>query len=52
MQRGIVPNLWFDTQAEEAARFYCSTFPDSRITNVTRYTEAGPGEPGSVLTVD
>jgi predicted 3-demethylubiquinone-9 3-methyltransferase (glyoxalase superfamily) len=52
MQRGIVPNLWFDTQAEEAAQFYCSIFPDARITNVTHYTEAGPGEPGTVLTVD
>lgn len=43
--------LWFDTQAEEAATFYVSVFPDSRITAVTRY---GPGMPlpeGSVLTV-
>jgi predicted 3-demethylubiquinone-9 3-methyltransferase (glyoxalase superfamily) len=48
----IVPNLWFDTQAEEAVQYYCSIFPDSRILNVTRYTEAGPGEPGTVLTVD
>jgi len=48
----IVPNLWFDTQSEEAAEFYCSVFPNSKITNVTRYTEAGPGPTGSVLTVD
>ena len=48
----IVPNLWFDSQAEEAAEFYCSVFPNSKITNVTHYTEAGPGAPGSVLTVD
>ena len=31
----ITPFLWFDTQAEEAAKYYCSIFPDSRITNVT-----------------
>jgi predicted 3-demethylubiquinone-9 3-methyltransferase (glyoxalase superfamily) len=48
----ITPNLWFDTQGEEAAEFYCSIFPNSKITNVTRYTEAGPGTPGSVMTVD
>jgi predicted 3-demethylubiquinone-9 3-methyltransferase (glyoxalase superfamily) len=48
----ITPNLWFDTQGEEAAEFYCSIFPNSKITNVTHYTEAGPGTPGSVLTVD
>ncbi len=47
----ITPNLWFDTQAEEAAEFYCSVFPSSKVTDVLRYTEAGPGEPGSVLTV-
>jgi predicted 3-demethylubiquinone-9 3-methyltransferase (glyoxalase superfamily) len=48
----IAPNLWFDTQAEEAARFYVSVFPDSDITAVTHYTEAGPGPAGSVLTID
>lgn len=48
----ITPNLWFDTQAEEAAEFYCSIFPSSGITGVTRYTEAGPGPTGTVLTVD
>jgi predicted 3-demethylubiquinone-9 3-methyltransferase (glyoxalase superfamily) len=47
----ITPNLWFDTQAEEAAELYCSIFPNSKVTDVLRYTEAGPGEPGSVLTV-
>jgi len=31
----IVPHLWFDTEASEAARFYCSVFPDSAITNIT-----------------
>jgi predicted 3-demethylubiquinone-9 3-methyltransferase (glyoxalase superfamily) len=52
MVKGIVPNLWFDTQAQEAADFYVSVFPDSKINAVSHYTEAGPGEPGSVLTVD
>jgi len=47
-----VPCLWFDSQGEEAAQFYCSLFPNSQITNVTRYPEGGPGEPGSVMTVD
>lgn len=47
-----VPNLWFDDQAEEAAQFYVEIFPNSRLTNVLRYTEAGPGPAGSVLTVE
>jgi len=51
MQR-ITPNLWFDTEAEEAASFYCSVFENSRIVNVTRYTEAGPREAGTVMTVE
>jgi predicted 3-demethylubiquinone-9 3-methyltransferase (glyoxalase superfamily) len=48
----IIPNLWFDTQALEAAEFYVSVFPDSEITQVSHYTDAGPGPAGSVLTVD
>lgn len=48
----IVPNLWFDTQAEEAAQFYCSVFPDSRIVGVTRYPEGAPGPTGEVMTVE
>jgi len=44
--------LWFDTQGEEAARFYVSLFPGSRIGRISRYTEAGPGPAGSVLTVE
>lgn len=52
MIRGIVPNLWFDSQAEAAAEFYVSIFPDSKINAITHYTEAGPGEPGTVMTVD
>ena len=48
----IVPSLWFDTQAEEAAKFYVSIFKDSRITSVTRYGSAGPRPAGMVMTVD
>jgi predicted 3-demethylubiquinone-9 3-methyltransferase (glyoxalase superfamily) len=48
----IVPNLWFDTQAEEAAAFYLSVFKNSRILNVARYTEAGPRAAGSVMSVE
>jgi predicted 3-demethylubiquinone-9 3-methyltransferase (glyoxalase superfamily) len=48
----ITPNLWFDTQSEEAAEFYCSVFPNSKIRNVSYYGEAGPREAGMVLTVD
>ncbi len=44
--------LWFDTEGEEAARFYTSTFPNSRITGISHYGEAGPREAGSVMTVD
>lgn len=48
----IITNLWFDTQALEAAEYYCSIFPDSEITRVAHYTDAGPGVPGTVVTVD
>jgi predicted 3-demethylubiquinone-9 3-methyltransferase (glyoxalase superfamily) len=51
----ITPCLWFDDQAEEAARFYVSIFKNSKFGHVTRYGEAGAavaGRPkGSVLTV-
>jgi predicted 3-demethylubiquinone-9 3-methyltransferase (glyoxalase superfamily) len=48
----ITPCLWFDGEAEEAARFYVGIFPGSRITAVTRYPEDLHGMPaGSVLTV-
>ncbi|MFE7676720.1 VOC family protein [Streptomyces albidoflavus] len=47
----ITTNLWFDGQAEEAAAFYTSLFEDARVLGVERFTEAGPGEPGSVVTV-
>jgi predicted 3-demethylubiquinone-9 3-methyltransferase (glyoxalase superfamily) len=52
MQQKIRPNLWFDTQAEEAAAFYTSVFKNSRIVNVTHYTEAGPRDAGMVMTVE
>ncbi|CAM5285861.1 MULTISPECIES: VOC family protein [Streptomyces] len=47
----ITTNLWFDGQAEEAAAFYTSVFEDSRVLGVERFTDAGPGEPGTVVTV-
>ncbi|MEY2404234.1 MAG: hypothetical protein QOD38_1785 [Acidimicrobiaceae bacterium] len=47
----ITPNLWFDTQSEEAAEFYVSVFPNSKITKVSYYGEAGPRPAGTVLTV-
>jgi predicted 3-demethylubiquinone-9 3-methyltransferase (glyoxalase superfamily) len=52
MQQKITPNLWFDTEAEEAAAFYTSVFKNSRIVNVTRYTGAGPRPAGTVMTVE
>jgi len=48
----ITPFLWFDGQAEEAAVFYASIFPRSRIVSIARYGEAGPGPKGSVMTVE
>ena len=48
----ITPNLWMDTEGLEAAEFYCSIFPNSKINFVSHYTEAGPREAGMVLTVD
>jgi predicted 3-demethylubiquinone-9 3-methyltransferase (glyoxalase superfamily) len=52
MQQKIIPNLWFDTEAEEAAAFYTSVFKNSRVLNVTHYTEAGPRPAGMVMTVE
>ncbi|WP_435880394.1 VOC family protein [Streptomyces nondiastaticus] len=48
----IKPFLWFDGRAEEAASHYVSVFDDSRVVAVQRYGEAGPGAPGSVMTVE
>jgi predicted 3-demethylubiquinone-9 3-methyltransferase (glyoxalase superfamily) len=52
MPKPIVPNLWFDTEAEEAASFYVALFPNSRIVNVAHYTDAGPRAAGTVMTVE
>jgi predicted 3-demethylubiquinone-9 3-methyltransferase (glyoxalase superfamily) len=52
MPQRIAPNLWFDTQAEEAAEFYTSVFPNSRIVSVARYPEGAPREAGMVMTVE
>jgi predicted 3-demethylubiquinone-9 3-methyltransferase (glyoxalase superfamily) len=51
-QQRIIPNLWFDTQGEEAANFYCSIFPNSRIVSIARYPEGSPGPAGEVMTVE
>jgi predicted 3-demethylubiquinone-9 3-methyltransferase (glyoxalase superfamily) len=48
---GITPCLWFDTEGEEAARFYTSVFPNSKILDVARYGSAGPRPEGTVMTV-
>ena len=48
----ITPCLWFDTEAEEAAAFYTSVFPNSRIVHVSRYGSAGPRPEGLVMEVE
>jgi len=48
----ITTFLWFNDEAEEAAKFYVSIFPGSKINGIARYSEVGPGRPGSVMTVD
>ena len=50
--RPITPMLWFNDQAEEAANFYVSIFPDSKVRRVARYPADLPGKEGSVMTVD
>ncbi len=52
MPQKIVPNLWFDTEAEDAASFYTTVFKNSRIVNTTHYTDAGPRPAGMVMTVE
>src|ERR1051325_6158205 len=50
----VTPCLWFDTQAEEAAKFYCSIFKNSKITEISRYPEAGQhahGKPAGTVMV-
>jgi predicted 3-demethylubiquinone-9 3-methyltransferase (glyoxalase superfamily) len=50
--RKMTPFLWFDNQAEEAARFYTSIFKNSKVGHVTRYGEGAPGTPGAVMYVE
>jgi predicted 3-demethylubiquinone-9 3-methyltransferase (glyoxalase superfamily) len=52
MKGKLTPNLWFDTEAEDAADFYVSVFENSRIVGKTHYTESGPRETGMVMTVE
>jgi predicted 3-demethylubiquinone-9 3-methyltransferase (glyoxalase superfamily) len=52
MEHKIVPNLWFDTEAEQAAEFYCSVFPNSRILSSSRYPDAVPDKAGTVMVVE
>ncbi len=56
MKPGITPNIWFDKEAEEAANFYVSVFPNSKMGEIARYPETGQettgGKPGSVMTVE
>ena len=47
----ITPFLWFDAQAEEAVQFYLSVFKDGKIHSTARYSEDGPGDAGSVMTI-
>jgi predicted 3-demethylubiquinone-9 3-methyltransferase (glyoxalase superfamily) len=46
----ITPFLWFDNNAEEAIKFYTSIFKNSKVGNISRYGDAGPGPKGSVMT--
>ena len=48
----ITPNLWFDFNGEDAAAFYCSVFPNSRILRTAHYLKDGPGPEGAVMTVE
>jgi predicted 3-demethylubiquinone-9 3-methyltransferase (glyoxalase superfamily) len=52
MEHRIIPNLWFDTEAEDAAEFYCSVFKNARIVSIARYMESGPRETGMVMSVE
>lgn len=51
LKQKISPFLWFDHQAEQAANFYVSIFPNSKILETSRYPEGGIGPKGSVMTV-
>lgn len=49
---GLTTCLWFDTEGEAAVRFYTSIFKDSKVGRISRYTDAGPGGAGAVMTVE
>jgi predicted 3-demethylubiquinone-9 3-methyltransferase (glyoxalase superfamily) len=49
---GITPCLWFDHDLGEAVDFYTSVFPDAEVLHVTRYGDAGPDEPGSMMAAE
>ena len=51
-QQKIVPNLWFDSEAEEAAAYYIDVFGSGQVLSVARYPEGAPGPTGSVMTVE
>jgi predicted 3-demethylubiquinone-9 3-methyltransferase (glyoxalase superfamily) len=51
IKQKIMPFLWFNNQAEEAAKFYMSIFPRSKIAEIMRYGDAGPGPKGDVMAV-
>ena len=51
-QQKITTFLWFDNNAEEAVKFYCSVFKNSRILTTTHYGDSGAGPKGTVMTVD
>jgi len=51
IKQRITPFVWFDVQAEEAANFYVSIFPNSKVLSTSRYGEGGPGPKGTVMTV-
>ena len=52
MTSKITTCLWFDTEGEEAAEFYCSVIPNSRVTGVERYGEGAPRPAGTVMVVN
>lgn len=52
MHNKITPNLWFDTEAEQAAAFYIGIFPNSSILSVARYPENSPGPAGTAMSVE
>ena len=52
IEQRITPMLWFDNQAEEAANYYVSIFKNSKVTNISRYGDTGPGPKGSVMVAE